>query len=78
MFVEARVGQWFDDWNQPARSHDPRKEDLSTRQVFGGNRDWTRHQNRPQSTGALTYYNDRWGGSHNIKLGYELQMDHRS
>lgn len=75
VFAEARVGQWFDNWHQNARSHDPRKEDLSTNQVFGGNRDWTRHQNRPQSTGALTYYNDRWGGSHNIKLGYELQMD---
>jgi hypothetical protein len=75
VFVEARVGHWFDDWNQHARSSDPRKEDLSANRVFGGNREWTRHQNRPQSTGALTYYNDRWGGSHNIKVGYELQLD---
>jgi len=75
LFAEARFGQWFDDWRQSARSHDPRKEDLSTNQVFGGNRDWIRHQNRPQSTGAISYYNDRWGGSHNLKLGYELQMD---
>ncbi len=75
VFAEARIGQWFDDWHQKSRSDEPRKEDLSTNQVFGGNRDWYRHQNRPQSTGALTYYNDRWGGSHSFKLGYELQMD---
>ena len=75
VFAEARVGQWFDDWHQKSRSDEPRKEDLSTNRVFGGNRDWLRHQNRPQSTGALTYYNDHWGGSHSFKLGYELQMD---
>lgn len=75
VFVEARVGHWFDDWNQAARSSDPRKEDLTTNEVFGGNRNWMRHQNRPQSTGALSYFNDRWGGSHNIKIGYEIQMD---
>jgi hypothetical protein len=75
VFAEARVGQWFDDWNQKARSTDPRKEDLATNQVFGGNRNWMRHQNRPQSTGAVSYYNDSWGGSHNLKFGYEAQMD---
>jgi hypothetical protein len=75
VFAEARVAGWFDDWHQSARSSDPRKEDLSTNQVFGGNRNWLRHQNRPQSTGAISYYNDRWGGSHNFKFGYELQMD---
>jgi len=75
LFAEARVGHWFDDWNQKARTTDPRKEDLATNQVFGGNRNWMRHQNRPQSTGALSYYNDSWGGSHNLKVGYELQMD---
>jgi hypothetical protein len=75
VFVEARVGHWFDDWNQKARSSEPRREDLSTNRVYGGNRNWMRHQNRPQSTGALSYYNDRWGGSHNFKFGYEVQMD---
>lgn len=75
VFVEARVGQWFDNWHQSSWTDEPRKEDLTTNEVFGGNRDWYRHQNRPQSTGALTYFNDRLGGSHNIKMGYELQMD---
>lgn len=75
VFVEARVGQWFDNWHQSARSTDPRKEDLSTNQVFGGNRNWFRHQNRPQSTGALSYFRDSRAGSHNLKVGYELQMD---
>lgn len=75
LFAEARVGQWFDDWNQSSWTDEPRKEDLTTNEVFGGNRNWVRHQNRPQSTGALSYFNDRWGGSHNIKVGYEIQMD---
>ena len=75
VFAEARIGHWFDDWHQKSRSDEPRKEDLTLNRVFGGNRDWLRHQNRPQSTGAVTYYNDRWGGSHNLKFGYELQMD---
>ena len=61
VFAEARVGHWFDDWNQSSRSRDPRKEDLTTNEVFGGNRDWMRHQNRPQSTGALSYFNDQLG-----------------
>ncbi len=77
LFVEARVGQWFDDWHQKSRSDEPRREDISTRYVYGGNRNWVAYQHRPQTTGALSYYNDRWAGSHQIKLGWEIQMDQR-
>jgi hypothetical protein len=77
LFVEARVGQWFDDWHQKSRSDEPRREDTSTRYVYGGNRNWVGYQHRPQTTGALSYYNDRWAGSHQIKLGWEIQMDQR-
>ncbi len=77
MFIEARVGQWFDDWHQTSYTDQPRVEDISANTVWGGNRNWTAHQNRPQTTGSMSYYKDGWHGSHNFRLGWEIQLDDR-
>ena len=77
VFVEARVGRWVDDWRQSRYTDEPRREDLTTGIVTGGSRNWKAYQDRPQTTGAISYFKDGWAGSHNFKLGWEIQKDDR-
>ena len=77
VFVEARVGRWVDDWGQSRYTDEPRREDLVTGIVTGGSRNWKAFQDRPQTTGAISYFKDGWAGSHNIKVGWEIQKDDR-
>ena len=75
LFVEARVARWGVHTTANMWTDEPHREDLVTREVSGGSRDWQVYHYRPQATGALSYYKDGWAGSHNIKLGWEIQKD---
>lgn len=77
MFAEARVGRWVDDWHQSAYTDEPRREDLVTGLVTGGSRNWKAFQDRPQTTGAISYFKDGWAGSHTMKVGWEIMKDDR-
>jgi hypothetical protein len=75
VFAEARAGHWGDRWNQYRHTDEPRREDLVTLVVSGGTRNWFNVQNRPQTTGAISYYKDAWAGSHTFKFGWEIQKE---
>ncbi len=75
LFVEARVGHWGDRWHQSRWTDEPRREDLVTQVVSGGTYNWYQLQNRPQTTGALTYFKDGWAGTHQFKVGWEIQKE---
>ncbi len=77
VFAEARVGRWVDDWHQSAYTDEPRREDLVTGLVTGGSRNWKAFQDRPQTTGAISYFKDGWAGSHTMKFGWEIMKDDR-
>ncbi len=77
MFAEARIGSWGEDWTQGSHTDEPRREDISTRVVTGGNYNFDSTQRRPQVTMAVSYFKDDWFGSHNFKLGSTLQKDYR-
>jgi Carboxypeptidase regulatory-like domain len=76
-FAEARVGSWGEDWTQGSHTDEPRREDITTRVITGGNYNFDSTQRRPQVTMALSYFKDDWLGSHNFKFGSTLQKDYR-
>jgi hypothetical protein len=71
-FMEIRGGQFRYVWPNFRYSDSPGYQDIGNQIVSGGNRDgWFRTPSRNQVAGSLTYFTDRWGGSHNFKLGGE-------
>jgi Carboxypeptidase regulatory-like domain len=72
LFVEVRAGEFGYNWPNHPNGGQPRYEDLGTRFVKGGNRDWDRDRRRDQGLGSLSYFKDGWGGSHNFKFGGDL------
>ena len=81
-FFEIRGGKIGYDW--PNFSYAPEAfayEDLGTNEVFGGNRNWQRDRHRAQVLTSLTYFQDGWAGTHNMKVGgeflREIRRDHR-
>jgi len=75
MFLEARFGWWADRWHYDPHTTEARREDVVSQVVTGGAYTWFQLQNRPQSTGALSYYADGWGAKHSLKFGWELQKE---
>ena len=72
-FFEARGGQFKYTWPNYRRTEAPAFQDIATNVVSGGNRDgWFNIPERNQLLGSLTYFNDRWAGSHNVKVGGEV------
>jgi hypothetical protein len=71
MVFELRAGQfgWEQDWTP--RSTAPRKEDLVTLEVFGGNRDWETSARRNQLTGTAGYFTQNRTGRHHLRFGGE-------
>src|SRR6185436_16718406 len=50
----------------------PRYQDVGARTLSGTKpRDWNQ-QNRPQTSGSLSYFKRGWGTSHNFKVGWEV------
>ena len=75
-FFEVRGGQFKYIWPNYRRTEDPAFQDLGNNIVRGGNRDgWFNIPERNQALGSLTYFNDRWTGSHNVKVGGELMHE---
>ncbi|MGH9349928.1 MAG: carboxypeptidase regulatory-like domain-containing protein [Vicinamibacterales bacterium] len=72
-FFEVRGGQFKYIWPNYRYTEEPAFQDIGNNIVRGGNRDgWFRIPERNQVLGSLTYFNDRWAGSHSIKIGGEL------
>ena len=73
MFAEFRAGQFGYDFGLDSNTNDIRYEDLATRQVVGGGRQWLLLRRRNQFTGSVSYFKDNLlGGSHNFKFGGEF------
>jgi hypothetical protein len=71
-FVEMRVGQFGADRPQTPNGTAPRFEDVGNLIVTGGNRDWQENFRRNQVLGSVSYFKDRWAGSHHFKAGGEI------
>jgi Carboxypeptidase regulatory-like domain/TonB dependent receptor len=72
-FVEVRGGQFKYVWPNYRYTEAPSYQDTGNNIVSGGNRDgWFRTPERNQALGSMTYFNDRWMGSHNFKFGGEV------
>lgn len=71
VFIEVILGQFGA--NRPEKPHGnaPRFEDVGNLTVAGGNRDWQQNLRRGQLLGSLSYFKDRWSGSHHFKVGGE-------
>ncbi len=71
-FLEVRAGRYFYSWRNRSKSDDPRREDVATGIVSGGDRFFDNDRGRPQLLTSLSYFKDGWGGTHNFKVGAEL------
>ncbi len=71
LFLEVRGGEFGADRSQTPRSDAPRFEDIGRLVVTGGNRDWTSGLRRGQALASLSWFKDRWAGSHHFKAGAE-------
>ena len=72
-FFEIRGGKNGYDW--PNSGHAPDEfayMDLATNEAFGGNRNNQTDRHRAQLLTSLTYFQDGWAGTHNVKVGGEL------
>lgn len=71
VFFEVRAGDFGTTRSDKSRGAADRFEDIETKIVQGGNRDWQQHLRRPQVLGSLSYFKDGWFGHHQFKLGGE-------
>jgi hypothetical protein len=72
MFFEIRAGQFGANRSQKPNGAAPRFEDVGTRIVRGGNRDWQRNDRREQVLGSFSYFKDGGCGSHDVRAGGEI------
>ncbi len=72
MFFEIRAGQWGYNWTDYKLTDEPSYEDTSTRIVSGAARTRYTNPRRNQVLGSLSYFKEGWGGSHNLKFGWEI------
>jgi Carboxypeptidase regulatory-like domain len=72
LFLEVRAGQFGSNRSDKPNGSGPRFENTETLVVSGGNRDWQRDLRRNQVYAVLTYFQDGWLGSHDVKAGGEI------
>jgi hypothetical protein len=76
-YVEARYGVFGYYFpllaNTDTQLHEVVNSQLS--QYFNGDQKEQTDRQRRQATGAMTYFKDGWGGSHNFKVGGELLLE---
>jgi hypothetical protein len=89
IFLDVLAGQWYNFFplrpqtefgNFPVAQFVPGRLDLVTNNLFdGGANDTYQDQKRykPQFHAFMSYYQDRWHGSHDFKLGFEARRDRR-
>ena len=72
LFVEARAGQF--DARRPLipNGDAPHFEDIDTLLVSGGSRQSEQRLRRDQVHASVSYFRDRWTGSHHFKVGGEI------
>jgi hypothetical protein len=73
--AEMRAGRVGYTWNSGVYSDEIRREDIGTRLVTGGNVKWRENVNRNQMLGTFSTFRSGWGGTHNLKAGFELYRD---
>jgi outer membrane receptor protein involved in Fe transport len=71
---EILAGQFIASRHERPNSTSYRFEDQDLR-VYGGNRDWKTATRRDQVTGSASYSTRAWVGSHEFKLGGEIERD---
>ena len=72
---EVRAGRVGYTWDSGVYSDEVRREDIGNRMVTGGNVKWIENVNRNQMLGTLSTFKNGWGGTHNLKTGFELYRD---
>ena len=77
MYVEARYGVFGYYFPLLANSDTTQHErfDQSQSLLTGADQKEQLDRQRRQATGAMTYFKDGWGGSHNFKVGAELMLE---
>ncbi|MCA1563114.1 MAG: carboxypeptidase regulatory-like domain-containing protein [Acidobacteria bacterium] len=89
LFLDVLAGQWYNFFplrpqtefgNFPVDQFVPGRTDLNTGNLFDGGAN-TGYQDqkrfKPQFHAFMSYYQDRWHGSHDFKLGFEARRDRR-
>jgi outer membrane receptor protein involved in Fe transport len=89
MFLDVLVGQWYNFFPLrpqtevgvfPVEQFVPGRLDTTTGSYFaGGANDYYQDQKRfkPQFHTSLSYFQDGWHGSHDMKFGFEARRDRR-
>ncbi|MGE0123194.1 MAG: hypothetical protein AB7U25_09675, partial [Vicinamibacterales bacterium] len=76
LFVESRFGNFGYYFPLVGYSNDTFRQDIGTRVSEGGDRIWQQDRDRKQATGAVSIFKDNLlGGSHNIRLGGEMNLE---
>ncbi len=70
-FFEVRTGQFGYEWPDTANGTGPSYEDLGNSLVAGKARSRQLNIQRTQLLGSVSHYREGWGGTHNVKLGWE-------
>src|SRR5439155_18021686 len=77
MYAEVRYGvfgYYFPLLANTDTTH-PQVIDASLSQYFFGDQKEQTDRQRRQATGAVTYFKDGWGGTHNFKVGGEILLE---
>ena len=72
MFFELRAGQWGYRRDFTNETTAPSYEDPTTRIVSGAAQNRFDRPRRNQVLGSLSYFKEGFGGTHNLKLGWEI------
>jgi Carboxypeptidase regulatory-like domain len=77
MYAEARYGVFGYYFPLFANSDTTEYQVIDTARAFtsGADRKGQTDRRRNQATGALTYFKDGWGGTHNFRVGGELLLE---
>ena len=75
-YLELRGGGFYNLWdNDSFAPNQLRFEDIADGRLRGGNRFYDERRHRPQVLGSVSYFNDGWKGTHNLKAGFEVLWD---
>ncbi len=72
---EVRGGDWFYDFLAEPKNQTQRYEDRGNGAVYGSPSFNDQILHRRQANGSLSYYKDKWAGSHSFKVGGEVMLE---
>jgi Carboxypeptidase regulatory-like domain len=76
-FFEIRTGSYWFHFPFERLTEDPRIEDISNNLVTGGNENRIQDRKRNQLIGSISYFKDRWYGTHNFKVGGNVLQEYQ-